>query len=363
VSLDAHVGLEVGHFHLDVDLEVLDGQVVAVLGPNGAGKTTLLRALAGLAPLTAGRIDLDGRTLDRPDTHTLVPPERRPVAVVFQDYLLFPNLTILANVAFGLRSRGRGKAEAKRIALDWLGRMGLADRAGDRPRQLSGGQAQRVALARALATDPRLLLLDEPLAALDVATRATVRQELRRHLREFTGSCLLVTHDPLDAAVIADTMVIIEDGAVVQRGTLAEITVQPRSAYVAQLLGINLLRASSQGTELQLGGGVTLTSASSESGPVFAVIPPPAIALFTADPGGSPRNTWSTEVTELHLIGDRVRVRLGDPIPLSAEVTPAALAEMDVSEGSEVWVAVKATQIVVYPDPSGPDHAERSSGT
>jgi molybdate transport system ATP-binding protein len=354
VTLDARIGVNVGQFHLDVELTVPDSQVVAVLGPNGAGKTTLLRALSGLTPLDEGRIELDGRTLDEPESHTLVPPERRPVAVVFQDYLLFPHLTIAANVAFGLKSRGRGKAEARRIALDWLDRMGLGDRAGDRPGQLSGGQAQRVALARALATDPRLLLLDEPLSALDVATRASVRHELRQHLRDFTGACLLVTHDPLDAAVIADTMVIIEDGAVAQQGTLAEITARPRSAYVAELLGINLLSASASGTELHLADGVSLTSATSESGPVFAVIPPQAIALHLSDPGGSPRNSWPTTVDELHLVGDRVRVRLGAPVPLAAEVTPAALAEMDVSEGSPVWVAVKATQIVVYPDPSGP---------
>jgi molybdate transport system ATP-binding protein len=359
MSVDAQVGVHVGEFDLGVDLVIPDGEVVAVLGPNGAGKTTLLRALAGLTPLTTGQVDVDGQTLDQPATGRLVPPERRPVAVVFQDYLLFPHMTVLANVVFGLRSRGRSKADAKRIALDWLDRMGLADRAGDRPRELSGGQAQRVALARALATEPRLLLLDEPLAALDVTARASVRHELRRHLREFTGSCVMVTHDPLDAAVIADRLVIIERGAVVQEGTLADITARPCSPYVAELMGINLLAASSADTTLTLADGLTLTSATAMSGPVFAVIPPQAIALHAQTPEGSPRNTWSTTVTELHMIGDRVRVHVGGPIPLAAEVTPAALAELDVTEGSSVWIAVKATQIVVYPDPSGPDDAER----
>ena len=245
----------------------------------------------------------------------LVVPEDRPCAVVFQDYLLFPHLDAAANVAFGLRSRGRSKSDANRTALEWLDRMGLGDYADRRPRQLSGGQAQRVALARALATEPRLLLLDEPLSALDVTTRASVRHELRRHLRDFTGSCLLVTHDPLDAAVIADRLVIIEDGAVAQEGTLADITARPRSSYVAELLGINLVSASSSDTTLRLPDGSTLTSATSASGPVFAVVPPQAIALYGDRPGGSPRNVWATEVTELHLVGDRCASTSVRPFP------------------------------------------------
>ena len=166
--------------------------------------------------------------------------------MVFQDHLLFGHMSVLANVAFGARSRGVGKAEAERRARSWLERMGLADRADDRPRQLSGGQAQRVAVARALATEPRFLLLDEPLAALDVTARGSVRHELRHHLRLFAGSCVLVTHDPLDAAVIADRLVVIEQGRVAQEGTLADITARPRSAYVADLLGINLLTATAR---------------------------------------------------------------------------------------------------------------------
>jgi molybdate transport system ATP-binding protein len=350
VSVDATVGVDIGTLTLDVHLTVADGEVVAVLGPNGAGKTTLLRALAGLLPLDRGRIDIDGRTFDDPTTSTLVPPEARPGAMVFQDHLLFGHLSVLANVSFGLRSRGVDKATAERIAGEWLDRMGLGDLGASRPRQLSGGQAQRVALARALATSPRVLLLDEPLSALDVTTRGSVRHELRHHLRQFEGSCVLVTHDPLDAAVIADRLVVIEQGQIVQQGTLAEITARPRSSYVADLLGINLLVATASGTTLTLADGRTLTSATTASGPVFVVIPSQAISLHTEQPGGSPRNTWATTVGELHLVGDRARVHLDGPPSLAAEVTPAALVELGVSEGSTIWVAVKATQIVVYPD-------------
>ncbi len=350
MSIEATVGLDLGTLALELDLQVADGEVVAVLGPNGAGKTTLLRCLAGLTALDRGRIVIDGRIYDDPSRSVLVPPEQRRGAMVFQDHLLFGHLDVLANVAFGLRSRGVARAEAERRAAGWLERMGLGDRAEVRPRQLSGGQAQRVALARALAPEPRFLLLDEPLSALDVTTRGSVRQQLRHHLRHFAGSCVLVTHDPLDAAVIADRLVVVEQGRVVQAGTLADITAQPRSTYVADLLGINLVSGEARGTELTLTDGTELTTATAATGPVFAVIPSQAISLHVGQPEGSPRNTWQTSVGELHLVGDRARVHLDGPPVLAAEVTPAALVELGVSEGSTIWVAVKATQIVVYPN-------------
>jgi len=348
VSVDASVGVDLGTLMLDVDLQVVDGEVVALLGPNGAGKTTLLRALAGLQPLTRGRLVVDDQVLDDPGRGILVPPERRPCAFVFQDHLLFPHMTARANVAFGPRSRGVPRAAADDLATTWLGRMRLGPQADDKPRALSGGQAQRVALARALATDPRLLLLDEPLSSLDVTARGAVRNELRQHLREFAGSCVIVTHDPLDAAVVADRLLIIEAGSVVQDGTVAEVTARPRSAYVADLMGINLLSATADGTTLHV-DDAELTAADVHDGPVFVVVAPSAVALYGSRPSGSPRNVWSTRVDELHLVGDRARVHLGAPIPLVAEVTPAALAELDIAEGAPTWAAVKATQLVVYP--------------
>ena len=257
MSLGADVHVVIGAFEEHLHLEVADGEVLAVLGPNGSGKSTLLRALAGLRPLTAGRIVLDGTVLDDPAAGVLVPPERRPCGMVFQDYLLFPHLTALANVAFGLRSRGASKSEANRRALVWLDRMDLGDRARSRPGELSGGQAQRVAMARALATEPRLLLLDEPMAALDAGVRGSVRHQLRRHLAEFSGSCVMVTHDPLDAAAIADRLVIVEAGVVVQQGTMEEVTTRPRTGYVAELMGLNLLRGVGRGTTLTLAEGTT----------------------------------------------------------------------------------------------------------
>ena len=230
-------------FELDVELDAKPGEVVALLGPNGAGKTTVFRCLAGLLPIDAGRIDLDGDVPRRPGGRRLRRPRssaRSPSSS--RSYLLFPNLTALENVAFGLRARGVAKARGPRDGpAHWLERVGLADHAGHRPRALSGGQAQRVALARALATEPRLLLLDEPLAALDAGTRGDVRRDLRHHLATFDGVRLLVTHDPVDAYALADRVVILEAGRVVQTGTLADVTAQPRSRYIADLIGINLL--------------------------------------------------------------------------------------------------------------------------
>ncbi|MGD0392280.1 MAG: ABC transporter ATP-binding protein [Acidimicrobiales bacterium] len=348
MSLGADVHVVIGAFEEHLHLDVADGEVLAVLGPNGSGKSTLLRALAGLRPLTAGRIVLDGTVLDDPAAGVLLPPERRPCGMVFQDYLLFPHLTALANVAFGLRSRGVSKSEANRRALVWLDRMDLGDRARSRPGELSGGQAQRVAMARALATEPRLLLLDEPMAALDAGVRGSVRHQLRRHLAEFSGSCVMVTHDPLDAAAIADRLVIVEAGAVVQQGTMEEVTTRPRTGYVAELMGLNLLRGVGRGTTLTLVEGTTLETASPQTGDVFAAIAPRDVALYVDHPDGSPRNTWPARVVEVHLMGDRVRVLLDGPVRLTAEITPAAVAQLGLTEGAPVWASVKATQIDVY---------------
>jgi len=290
VSLTAEIHVAVGSFVERLNLRVDDGEVVAVLGPNGSGKSTLLRTLAGMQPLAGGSIVLDGDILDDPSAGILIPPERRSCGVVFQDYLLFPHLTAAANVAFGLRCRGASKHEANRQAGEWLERIGLADRASAKPAQLSGGQAQQVALARALAPEPRLLLLDEPMAALDVSARGAVRHRLRRHLEAFTGSCVIVTHDPLDAAALADRLVIIEEGREVQQGTLADVTARPQTKYVAELVGLNLMEGHADGNRLVVADGFALETASPAYGARLAVIAPRAAAVHLQKPSGSPRN-------------------------------------------------------------------------
>ena len=348
--LDATIDVRLDRFHLDLSLQAADGEVVALLGPNGAGKTTVLRAIAGLQPLDQGSISLDGITLDDPAGDTFVPTSRRPVGVVFQDYLLFPRLTALDNVAFGLRARGMSKADARARAYGWLDRLGIGEHAHAKPRTLSGGQAQRVALARALATEPRLLLLDEPLAALDASSKLQVRTELRRHLATFVGARLLITHDPVDALVLADRLVILEAGRVTQTGTPAEIAARPRSRYVAELVGINLLPGTAIDEHtVRLDTGAELTVADPVPGADLAIaIRPRAIALHRHRPDGSPRNTWQTTVTDLEADRDRVRVTLDGPVPVTAEVTPAAVADLELASGTPVWASVKATDLTTY---------------
>jgi len=343
-GLDSRLVVERGTFRLDVALTAAPGDVVALLGPNGAGKTTALRALAGLVPLTGGHLRLDGAAMDR------TPPESRPVGVVFQDYLLFPHLSALDNVAFGPRCHGATKAEARAEAAEWLDRMGLAEHAAAKPRKLSGGQAQRVAVARALATHPRLLLLDEPLAALDARTRLEVRAQLRRHLAEFEAVAVLVTHDPLDAMVLADRLVVVEHGRVVQEGTPADIARRPRTDYIAQLVGLNLYKGQAEGHTVRLDVGSALTTTENLAGPVFVAFPPSAVTLYRDKPtGSSARNLWRCDVAGLETHGDQIRVDLTGELPLTADLTTVAAAELDLHPGAPVWVTVKATQTHAYP--------------
>ena len=349
MSLEAAVGLALGRLQLEAELAVGTGELVVLLGPNGAGKTTLLRALAGLLALDRGRVVLDGAVLEDTATGTWVPTERRPIGFVFQDYLLFPHLSALENVAFGLRSRGVGRAEARRRAGAWLERVGLAGHAGARPRALSGGQAQRVALARALVSEPRLLLLDEPLAALDAATRAEVRRDLRRHLAGFDGTRLLVTHDPLEAMALADRLVVLEGGHVTQTGSPAEVSGRPRSRYVAELVGVNLYRGRADGAAVELADGGRLIAAGDHRGEVFAAVHPRAVALHRRVPEGTPRNVLPGTAETVDVVGDRVRVRVAGQVPIVAEVTPAAVGELRLADGGPVWASVKATEVTVYP--------------
>jgi len=342
VSLRADIQVNRDAFVLDVELTASPGETVAVLGPNGAGKTTLLRALAGLIPIR-GHVELEGEVLDDSRTRTHVPTEERRVGLVFQDHVLFPHMTVLQNVAFGLRR------DASATARDWLERSGLGEKAGTMPRALSGGQAQRVALLRTLVTEPRLLLLDEPLSALDVSIRAEVRRELSRQLTGFKGVRILVTHDPLEAMALADRLLVLEQGKIVQDGSPGEVTARPRSRFVADLAGVNLLRGDGRGDHIELDGGEILTTPESGGGRVFAVIHPRAVALYLARPEGTPRNVWRATAEDLDLQGERVRVRLSGPVPLVAEVTPAAVRDLHLDSGADVWVAVKATEISVYP--------------
>jgi molybdate transport system ATP-binding protein len=219
-----------------------------------------------------------------------------------------------------------------------------------RPRALSGGQAQRVALARALAVSPRLLLLDEPLAALDVGTRAEVRRDLRQHLDSFDGMRVLVTHDPVDAHALADRVAIVEAGRLVQSGTLTDLTAHPRSRYVADLVGVNLFTGTVHDGTLTTDSGATIVVADAAPGRAYAVVRPHSITITRAAPlHTSARNTWAGTIVDIDRLGDRARLRLDAALPLTAEVTVAALDDLDLRPGDQVHAAVKATEIEISP--------------
>ncbi|MEU9101583.1 ABC transporter permease [Streptomyces sp. NPDC048361] len=326
-------------------LDAGPGTTIAVVGENGAGKTTLLRALLGLTPrahaeLRLGDLDVTG-----------LPPHKRGVAWVPQDGALFPHLTALANTAYGLRAQGTARGEARAAAQLWLDRLGVGQLAQRRPAQLSGGQAQRVALARALAARPRLLLLDEPLAALDQTTRAHVRHTLRTHLAGFTGVCLIVTHDPVEALSLADRVLVLDRGRALQDAPPAEVTRHPRSPWVARMLGRNAWPGTAAADGLRLAGGGRIVAAEQlpDGSRALAIIAPEAVALHRARPDGSPRNVWPGTVREVTASGSRLRVLIGsaDAPDLIAEVTPEAAAELGLVEGAAVWSSVKATEVTL----------------
>lgn len=363
--LESRLVVDLGGFDLDLDLTAEQG-VTALLGPNGSGKTTALKGLAGLHTLTAGHVRVGGTTWADTAARTHLPPERRSVGMVLADPLLFPHLSLLDNVAYGPRSRGMRPPAARSRATEELGRVGLGDLAGRKPAQVSQGQAQRAALARALATDPEVLLLDEPLSALDPQTRSVTRAELAQRLRDYPGVTILVTHDALDALTLADHLVFLDGGREIQAGSPAEVVSRPRSPYVAGVVGLNLLRGTllpdcgdTPGTAkglLDLGGGTHLVVADLPEGAspgdeLLATINPAAVTLYTDRPAASARNLWELTVAAVTVTGQRARVRL-HLIPgtdLVAEVTLPAVAELRITAGSRLWAGVKATEIEVYP--------------
>ena len=355
MKVEARMALRRNEFALDVDFSIESGETVALLGPNGAGKSTVVEVLAGLVGLDAGEVRVGDEVWEVPDRRVRLAPQARSVGVMFQGLLLFPALGVLDNVAFGLRARGMRRDDARRAAGDALERLGVADLAQRRPSTLSSGQAQRVALARALVVEPDLLLLDEPMSALDVAKRAEARRVLAEALRSFDGAKLMVTHEPLEAMALADRLIIIEDGAIVQTGTPAEVRERPRSTYTASLVGLNLLRGS---LHVRRGHAVVATSdgelivaadVAEEGKQVLATVHPRAIILSTAPPSGSARNVLEASVLEVDLEGDRARVLLDSRPRLTAEITIDALEELGLAKRNSVWAAVKATSIEVYP--------------
>jgi len=351
-GLTAELAYRVSNVDLDLRLAVEPGTTHVLLGESGAGKTTALRLLAGLLRPTSGRVVLNDSVYEDTAQRVHVAPERRSVGYVFQQSRLFPHLSALENVAFPLQATGVPSAEAHRRAASWLERLDLAALADRRPAGISGGEAQRVALARALIHEPALLLLDEPLASLDAQTRQGVRQDLQAVLKDRRQATVLVTHDYMDAAVFADQVQVLDHGKVVQEGSVDELVARPRSGYVAELAGMNVLRGEARAIE---GGGCEIATAhqllrasGQVTGPAFVSIAPGHITLHRQHPEGSARNVIAGDVVSLVPLADRVRVTIGGDLRLVAEVTRQSASELQLAPGAHVFASFKASEAQIY---------------
>ncbi len=376
ISLNTHLHT----FHLSLDLAASQGQTTVLLGESGAGKSTVLRIVAGLLKPQKGHISLGNTVYFDSEQGIDVPPQERPFGYVFQDYALFPHLTVFENVAFGLRAQRLPRSLIRQrvgAALEQVRLPGLEQR---RPAQLSGGQQQRVAIARVLALQPQLLLLDEPLSALDVQTRREVRQELRRILAEVDITTVIVTHTYLEALLFGQHILVLEGGHVLQQGGQRDLLEHPRSAYVAELIGVNFfhgrivryesptvcvlqMQSVPQTTEilatLHEQGGDALKPQNGEE--AYVIVEPRSITLYQAQPDSSARNTFRGEVTQILRVGSaslsnkvnegvlRVSLLIDATLPpLTAEITEASSARLNLHEGSIVYATFKATEARVY---------------
>lgn len=347
----------------DISLTVGSAETVAVMGPNGAGKSTLLAVIAGLVRPDTGRADMDGKPLFNlaGGRTSWVAPHHRGTALLAQEPLLFPHLTALENVAFSPRSRGLSRRRARLAARHWLGAVEASELENRRPAELSGGQAQRVAVARALAADPSLLLLDEPMAALDIHAAPLLRRLLKRVLEG--RRAIIITHDVLDALMLADRVVVLENGRVSESGPTRDVLQRPKSRFAAGLAGLNLVAGTLTEHGIRTADGqdiaglhdlqLDLPLPEAEAAGLFApgrdgvaVFPPSAVSVFLTEAHGSPRNSFPVTITDLEPHGDQIRVRAGG---LSADVTPAASADLGLAPGMTVFFVIKAGSVSVYP--------------
>lgn len=351
--LAASLGARAGSLELDAAVRAEPGRPLALIGANAAGKTTLLRCLAGLHRPERGRISVDDQVWFDHTARVDRPAHRRDVGLVPQHAVLFPHLDVAGNVAYGLRAARLPRAEVRRRTGDALERFGLVALAGRRPDSLSGGERQRAALARATVLDPALLLLDEPLSALDAASRAAVRGSLRELLRRRARCTVLVTHDARDALELAADALVLEAGRVVQEGTPAELAQRPRSAPVAALMGQNWLPGTAELRDGALctvrAGELTVVAVADAAEPpqagaaAYVLVDPRDVTLHRAHPEGSAQNVVRAAVGTVVDAGGPLRVTLASTPPLVAEITPRAAADLAVAPGTTVWASFKAT--------------------
>jgi molybdate transport system ATP-binding protein len=371
--LELRLASRLGAFQLEAELQVADRAVMVVVGESGSGKSTLLRCLAGLLRPERGRIAVDGTPWFDSDAALWLPAQERPVGVVTQDVALFPHLSAAENVAFGLRAQRIDAGERRRRTAAALERLGVASLAGRRPHQLSGGQRQRVAIARAIVLEPRLLLLDEPLSALDASSRRTIRAELRKLLDELPCMTVYVTHSPAEALSFGERITVLESGRVSQTGTREALMRSPRSPYVAEFLGVNLFRGSLAGAargpatplaaRITLPQGELVISERPTDGDTAIVVRPRDITLALERPTGTARNVFEGAIEELvpePPDGELVRVSIATTPGLIAEVTRQAVGALGLTPGRRVFASFKAAGVLVVREPEDPAAGAKS---
>lgn len=359
-ALDARIVATRRDLHIDVAVAAASGEIVAIMGPSGAGKSTILGALAGLVPMRGGHVRVDGTPVD-------AAPHRRGIVLLGQDALLFPHLSARDNVAFGLRAQSVSRTAARAAAEEWLGRVGLAGFGAHRPTALSGGQQQRVALARALVTSPRVLLLDEPLTSLDVETASDIRALVAEQVRASEVTAVVVTHDALDAAALADRLLLVEGGALTQAGAVREVLAAPATRFAAVIAGVNRLVGIADAGgwhcgDVLLRGAEPATAA--DGTPLVAFVRPGAVRL---EPGDQPpcANSWTARILRLEPTPAGVRVHtttgsspwadaVGAPVEVAVDVPVDALAATRLDVGAAVRLTVPHTAVRLAPPPADP---------
>jgi molybdate transport system ATP-binding protein len=380
--LDAQFDILLGSFHLDMRFSSESGKTTVLLGESGSGKSTVLRLLAGLLKPDEGHFVLDDETYVVTAQHFEVPPQERPIGYVFQEYVLFPHLSVFDNVAFGLRmQRISRQVIRQRVgeALEQVHLVGYDDR---RPSQLSGGQQQRVAIARALALKPQLLLLDESLAALDIQTRREVEQELRQILSKLQLTTVMVSHQYIDALLFGHQIIVLDHGKVIQQGSHLDLLLHPQSPYIAEMVGVNLLKGEVVSTDASLFHTISLSKSDRKGLEVIAisqddtqhttnltphqevsvVVDPRSITLHQSKPESSARNVFRGEIIQIvpisatfsetdKMMEGLMRVSmLIDPAlpPLSADITVTSSSQLELSEGKVIYASFKATETRAY---------------
>ncbi len=348
VSGDLAAHIVVRHptgFEVDAAIDVAAGGTTALLGPNGAGKSTIVTALGGLQPLTSGFVKLGDRVLEDVSSGVFVRPEDRRIGIVFQHALLFRHLNVLQNIEFGPKSLKRDRNQTREVVEEWIERLELESLTDRKPSQLSGGEIQRVAIARTMATEPELLILDEPLAAIDASARPHVRRLISDFLATFDGPAIVITHDPTEAFLLSESVTILENGVVTDAGPVDAVRLTPKSAYAADLAGVNFVTGQAANGIVTAGAHDIHIADSELVGGVVVTIHPRSISLHTTRPEGSARNVWATTVERIEATRDKVRVLTGDPLQLTAEVTTAGAEAVGLAVGEPIWISIKATEI------------------